>query len=188
MTCYGLCAHILARSNILKLKRLDGFITDSFSLQKSLTDGLLTCVDYLWIIVMFLSAVWTFILTAPIHCRGSIDDQVMLNLSKSVMIKKQIHLHLEWLKGEYILRVQIFIFGWTILLSSLLIAELKYLRLEIRTNPRPECLRNFKTVLALISYLKYQQSSESSTMPWPLPDLFDSNFASFLSFHLTFIE
>ncbi len=27
-------------------------------------------VDYLWIIVMFLSAVWT--LTAPIHCRGSI--------------------------------------------------------------------------------------------------------------------
>ncbi len=25
-------------------------------------------VDYLWIIVMFLSAVWTLILTAPIHC------------------------------------------------------------------------------------------------------------------------
>ncbi len=25
-----------------------------------------------WIIVMFLSAVWTLILTAPIHCRGSI--------------------------------------------------------------------------------------------------------------------
>ncbi len=30
-------------------------------------DGL----DYLWIIVMFLSAVWTLILMAPIHCRGS---------------------------------------------------------------------------------------------------------------------
>ncbi len=29
-------------------------------------------VDYLWIIVMFLSAVWTLILTAPIHCRASI--------------------------------------------------------------------------------------------------------------------
>ncbi len=28
-------------------------------------------VDYLCIIVMFLSAVWTLILTAPIHCRGS---------------------------------------------------------------------------------------------------------------------
>ncbi len=25
------------------------------------------CVDYLWIIVMFLSAIWTLILTAPIH-------------------------------------------------------------------------------------------------------------------------
>ncbi len=29
-----------------------------------------SCMDYLWIIVMFLSAVWTLILTAPIHCRG----------------------------------------------------------------------------------------------------------------------
>ncbi len=36
-----------------------------------------TGVDYLWIIVMFLSAVWTLILTAPIHCRGSIGEQVM---------------------------------------------------------------------------------------------------------------
>ncbi len=34
-------------------------------------------VDYLWIIVMFLSAVWTLILTAPIHCRGSIAEQVI---------------------------------------------------------------------------------------------------------------
>ncbi len=31
-------------------------------------------VDYLWIMVMFLSAVWTLILTAPIHC---ICEQVM---------------------------------------------------------------------------------------------------------------
>ncbi len=30
-----------------------------------------------WIIVMFLSAVWTLILTAPIHCRGSIGEQEM---------------------------------------------------------------------------------------------------------------
>ncbi len=29
------------------------------------------------IIVMFLSAVWTLILTAPIHCRASIAKQVM---------------------------------------------------------------------------------------------------------------
>ncbi len=27
-----------------------------------------------WIIVMFLSAVWTLILTAPIHCRASIAE------------------------------------------------------------------------------------------------------------------
>ncbi len=31
----------------------------------------------MWIIVMFLSAVWTLILTAPIHCRASICEQVM---------------------------------------------------------------------------------------------------------------
>ncbi len=34
-------------------------------------------MDYLWIIVMFLSAVWTLILTAPIHCRASIAETVM---------------------------------------------------------------------------------------------------------------
>ncbi len=46
-------------------------------------------MDYLWNIV-FLSAVWTLILTAPIHCRGSTGEgDVMLNLSKSVMTKKQ---------------------------------------------------------------------------------------------------
>ncbi len=36
-----------------------------------------SCVDYLWIIVMFSSVVRTLILTAPIHCRGSIGEQVM---------------------------------------------------------------------------------------------------------------
>ncbi len=45
-------------------------------------------MDYLLIIVMFLSAVWTLILMAPIHCRRSIGEQVMLNFSKSdLMIK-----------------------------------------------------------------------------------------------------
>ncbi len=51
---------------------------------------------------MFLSAVWALILTAPIHCRGSIGEQVMLHFSKSVLMKKQIHLHLGWPQGEYI--------------------------------------------------------------------------------------
>ncbi len=36
-----------------------------------------SCVDYLWIIVMLLSAAWTLIVTAPIHCRGSIGEKVM---------------------------------------------------------------------------------------------------------------
>ncbi len=47
-------------------------------------------VDYLWINVMFLSAIWTLILTAPIHCRGSIWEQVMLNFSKSVLMKNEL--------------------------------------------------------------------------------------------------
>ncbi len=33
--------------------------------------------SYLWIIMMFLWAVWTLILTAPIHSRGFIGDQVI---------------------------------------------------------------------------------------------------------------
>ncbi len=45
-------------------------------------------MDYLCIIVMFLSAVWSLILTAPIHYRASIGEQVIsLNL-----MKKQTHL------------------------------------------------------------------------------------------------
>ncbi len=57
----------------------------------------------LWIIVMFLSAVWTLILTAPIHCRGSINEQVIeLRISPNLM-KKQTHLHLGWPEGEQFL-------------------------------------------------------------------------------------
>ncbi len=58
-------------------------------------------VDYLWIIAMFLSAVWTLILMAPVHCRGSIEEHVMIDFSKSVLMKKQTHLHLGWPEGEY---------------------------------------------------------------------------------------
>ncbi len=47
-------------------------------LHKRIGDGLDWCgVHYLRIIVMFLSAVWTLILTAPIHCSASIAEQVM---------------------------------------------------------------------------------------------------------------
>ncbi len=59
-------------------------------------------VDYLWIIVMFLSAVWTLILTAPIHCTGSIGEQVMQCYIYPNLMKKQTHLHLGWPEDEYI--------------------------------------------------------------------------------------
>ncbi len=45
----------------------------------------------MWIIVTFLSAVWTLILTAPIHCRGSTGERdVLLNFSKSVLMKNKL--------------------------------------------------------------------------------------------------
>ncbi len=56
--------------SVQKSAKKSGF---SFLLHKALIDGL----DYLWIIVMCLSAVWTLILTAPIHCRGSYGQQIM---------------------------------------------------------------------------------------------------------------
>ncbi len=59
-------------------------------------------VSYLWIIVMFLSAVWTLILTAPIHCRGSIGEQMMQCYISPNLMKKQTHLHLGWAECEYI--------------------------------------------------------------------------------------
>ncbi len=65
-----------------------------------------TGVDYLCIIVMFLSAVWTLILTAPIQCRGSIGEQVMSNATFLQIFsdeQKKNHLILVWPKGEYII-------------------------------------------------------------------------------------
>ncbi len=57
---------------------MDLFLTNMKLLTSQNVNRLLPSgVDYLWIIVMFLSAVWTLILTAPIHCRGSIGEQVM---------------------------------------------------------------------------------------------------------------
>ncbi len=70
-----------------------------------LTDELEWCgllVDYCDI----LSAVWTLILTAPIHCRGSTAEQVMQCYISPNLMKKQTHLHLGWPEGE-----SMFIFG-----------------------------------------------------------------------------
>ncbi len=66
-------------------------------------------VDYLWIIVMFLSAVWTR--SDGTHSLQRIHwwaSDVMLNFSRSVLMKKQtLQLHLRWPNDEYIFR-------WTI--------------------------------------------------------------------------
>ncbi len=64
-----------------------------------ITCGLLWCF----------SAVWTLILTAPIHCRASIawDTDVTLHFSKSD--EETTHLHLGWPDSECV-----FISGWTI--------------------------------------------------------------------------
>ncbi len=73
---FGLWTGILSRRDGLNLSALmmDLFLTNmQLSLHKMLIDGLKSVV---WII-MFLSAVWTLILMAPIHCRGSIGEQVM---------------------------------------------------------------------------------------------------------------
>ncbi len=52
-----------------------------------------------WIIVMFLSAVWTLILTAPIHCRASIAETVMQCYISPNLTRNKTHLHLGWSWG-----------------------------------------------------------------------------------------
>ncbi len=49
----------------------NGFVSYVQTLHKMLIDALVC------IIVMFLSAVWTLILMAPIHCRVFISEQTM---------------------------------------------------------------------------------------------------------------
>ncbi len=49
-------------------------------------------MDYLWIIVMFLSAVWTLILTAPIHCRASTGEQLIECYISPNLMKKLIYI------------------------------------------------------------------------------------------------
>ncbi len=58
-------------------------------------------VDHLWIIVLFLSAVWSLILMAAITCEWSIGEQVK-NSSTFWMAWRQVHFQ------------QISIVGWTI--------------------------------------------------------------------------
>ncbi len=79
-------------------------------------------VDYLWIIVMFLSVVWTLILTAPIHCRWSTGEQVMkcyISANLFQLRNKLIYI----LDGLSKLLAIILIFGWTIPVIKVLMAK-----------------------------------------------------------------
>ncbi len=72
-------------------------------------------VGYLWVIVMFLSTVWTLILTAPIHCRGSIGEILMSCYISPNLMKKQTPLHLGWL--EYIFSKFLFLIYYYFILN-----------------------------------------------------------------------
>ncbi len=76
-------------------------ITQLLSSQEILMDW--SGVDHLWIIVMFLSAVWTH--SVGTHSMQRIywwANDAMLHFSKSIVMKKLTHLHLGWPEGEYI--------------------------------------------------------------------------------------
>ncbi len=68
---------------------------------------------------MFLSAVWTLILTAPIHCRASIAETLMQRHISPNLMKKQTPLCLGWAKNEYI-----FIFRGNYSFKTLRLCEL----------------------------------------------------------------
>ncbi len=68
------------------------FKIKSFLFHNMLTDGLEWC----GLLVILLSAVWTLILTAPIHCRGSTGEQVMDAEFLQICSDEETHLHLGW--------------------------------------------------------------------------------------------
>ncbi len=68
---------LIFANNSLKLQNvlmMDLFLT---IMQLLASEDIMWWTGVVWIIVMFLSAIWTLTLTAPIHCRGSIVEQVM---------------------------------------------------------------------------------------------------------------
>ncbi len=100
---YGLWTRILV-INVLML--------DLFHLLSSQDVNWWTGV--VWIIVVFLSAVWTLILTAPIHCRASIAETLMQWHISTNLMKKQTHLHLglEYIFSKFYFWVTISFHSW----------------------------------------------------------------------------
>ncbi len=78
-----------------KLKCLDGFVSYKHAAE---LESLL--VDYYDV---FLSAVLTLILTAPIHCRGSTIVLKMKLVSFFIRFGEMYHLHFGWPEGGLIL-------------------------------------------------------------------------------------
>ncbi len=111
----------------------------------------LSCVDYCDVFISW----WTLILTAPIHCRGSTVEQVM-QCKKSVLMKKQTHLHSEWPERELIF--SIIIFEWAVPLKMVTFSHIWY----------KNALRNVSAASCYLSL--YQQNStrgpERRTMQW----------------------
>ncbi len=88
---YGLWTCILVKNVLM----LDLFLRN----MQLLSSPDVNCwTGVVWIIVMFLSAVWTLILTAPIHCRASIAELVMQYYISPNLMKKQTHPNLGWPK------------------------------------------------------------------------------------------
>ncbi len=72
-----------------------------------LIDGL-ECVDHLWIIVMFLSSVWT----APIHYRGPVGEQVGWNATfLQICFDVQANSSTTYMTWGWVNVLQIFLFG-----------------------------------------------------------------------------
>ncbi len=77
---------------------------------------LIIWTEVVWIIGMFLSSAWTLILTAPIHCRASIAEQMMefLQICSNDETNSSIYC-MGWGWEQF---KHIFIFGWTISLTN----------------------------------------------------------------------
>ncbi len=59
--------------------------------------------------MMFLSAVWTLILTAPIHCRASIAETLMQRHISTNLTKKQTHPNLSLKVGRLLENVHFWV-------------------------------------------------------------------------------
>ncbi len=92
--------------------------------------------------LFFKSAVWTY--SDGTHSLQRIHwwaSDVWLNLSKSVLMKKQTYLHLEWPEGE-----QSFNFGWTIPSFVLLIKLTRTLHPPFVSGSHPSQMDQFRPI------------------------------------------